>query len=273
MSSNRSPSFPLIADTVRSHRRGIVVWILGGTAAMYAIAAGFASEVARYEGGARAMAASVEAGADALRLLRWPAERLDTVGGYLTYHNITLFMLFLALYAGAQGVGAIRGAEPRHTVDAHRRHRPFTHGRRPRPHHRVRHHPRADLGRLRRRAGPVHGRRRANPTSPGRSSPRARAARAPSSPTDSDSLVSQIAGTLAGANGVTALILTVLYLLTNVSDQIGPLGVVRFVSPFHYFNQSRALVPGHGFSIAAFLIVAGHGGRARRRRGLGVPAA
>src|SRR5664280_2398296 len=42
-----------------------------------------------------------------------------------------------------------------------------------------------------------------------------------------------------------------LYLLTNVSDELGPVGVVRFVSPFHYFNASRALVPDHGPDLAA----------------------
>lgn len=38
--------------------------------------------------------------------------------------------------------------------------------------------------------------------------------------------------------------LTVLYVGTNVWDQVGALGVLRFVSPFHYVNACRALVPG-----------------------------
>ncbi|MDF2143632.1 hypothetical protein [Knoellia sp. p5-6-4] len=37
--------------------------------------------------------------------------------------------------------------------------------------------------------------------------------------------------------------LTVLYVGTNVSDQIGAPGALRFVSPFHCVNASRALVP------------------------------
>ena len=44
-----------------------------------------------------------------------------------------------------------------------------------------------------------------------------------------------------------------LYLLTNVSDELGPVGVVRFVSPFHYFNASRALVPDHGLDLPSGL--------------------
>ncbi len=107
----------LVTDTVRSHRMGIAVWIVGGSLAMYAIAAGFASEVARFAGGAKAMAASMAAGVEALRLLRWPAERLDTLGGYLTYHNITMYVLFLSLYAAVAGARAVRGLETRHSLE------------------------------------------------------------------------------------------------------------------------------------------------------------
>ena len=98
-------------DTLRAHRWGILAWTAGSAVAMVAIAAGFASEVKRFAGGAQAMAASLQPGAQALRLLRWPAERLDTLGGYLTYHNVTLFVLALSLYAAVQGAHAVRGAE------------------------------------------------------------------------------------------------------------------------------------------------------------------
>jgi len=66
--------------------------------------------------------------------------------------------------------------------------------------------------------------------------------------------VSQLIGTARSAAGVGALIVTVLYLLTNVWDRIGVLGAVRFISPFYYFDESRALVPGHSFSIPAALV-------------------
>jgi ABC-2 type transport system permease protein len=81
VSSTSHPSRALVADTIRSHRWGILVWVGGGAVAMYAIALGFAAEAARLAGGARAMAASLQAGAQALRLLRWRAERLDTLAG------------------------------------------------------------------------------------------------------------------------------------------------------------------------------------------------
>ena len=111
MSSQNQPSRALVVDTVRAHRWGILAWTVGSAAAMYLIALGFASEVSRFAGGAKAMAASLEVGAQALRLLRWPAERLDTLGGYLTYHNVTLYVLFLSLYATMHGARAVRGPE------------------------------------------------------------------------------------------------------------------------------------------------------------------
>jgi len=94
-----SPGQLLIADTIRAHWRGATIWILIGSAVMYVMALALHSELARFEGGPEGLAASVQAGAEAMRLLRWPAERLDTLGGYLTYHNVTLFTYFLSLYA------------------------------------------------------------------------------------------------------------------------------------------------------------------------------
>jgi ABC-2 type transport system permease protein len=57
------------------------------------------------------MATSLQTTVQAMRLLRWPADRLDTRGGFLTYHNVTLFALGLSLYAAVQGARAVRGAE------------------------------------------------------------------------------------------------------------------------------------------------------------------
>ena len=42
-----------------------------------------------------------------------------------------------------------------------------------------------------------------------------------------------------------------LYLFTNVWQELGPAGWARFISPFYYFNASRALVPGYGFDLPA----------------------
>lgn len=254
MSSRTRTSWPLIADTIRAHRRAAIAWILGGTAAMYVIALGFASEVARFEGGARAMAASIEAGAQALRLLRWPPERLDTLGGYVTYHNVTLFVFFLSLYAAVKGVGAVRGAEARGSLDV-----TLATGR-----------SRASV--LRNRAVGFAIVLAAISLGLGLGLALSMVAGGAPDPAGSlltglacgacafvaygiGALVSQLIGTARTASAVSALVVTGLYLLTNVWDQIGPFGAIRFVSPFSYFTESRPLVPGHGFSVPATVIL------------------
>jgi ABC-2 type transport system permease protein len=64
-------------------------------------------------------------------------------------------------------------------------------------------------------------------------------------------LVSQLTSRSRTASGVSAAVLVTLYVLTNLWEELGPLGVVRFVSPFHWANASRALVPGHGLDLPA----------------------
>ena len=64
-----------------------------------------------------ALCDSVLPAAEAMRPLRWPAERLDTLGGYLTYHNIVLFSLFLSVYAAMQGARALRRVEDRGALE------------------------------------------------------------------------------------------------------------------------------------------------------------
>jgi ABC-2 type transport system permease protein len=254
VSSISHPSRVLVADTVRGHRWGILVWVVGGAVAMYAIALGFAAEAARFAGGAKAMAASLQAGAQALRLLRWPAERLDTLGGYLTYHNLTLFVLFLSLYGAIQGANAIRGGEAMGLGEellATGRSRPriiwdravgFA----------------VTLGLI--GAGLGLG--------------LAASMAAGGQPDLGGSLITALAGGLAGlaayglgvlvsqltssvraGKAVAAALVAALYVLTNVWEELGAAGAVRFVSPFFYFNQSRALVPGEGLDLAASLVL------------------
>ena len=107
----------LVLDTVRAHRIGALAWVVGGGLAMFGMAVALATEMDDFPGGAAGLAASVMAGAEALRPLRWPAERLDTLGGYLTYHNVTLYTFALAIYGLVQGARAIRGDEERGSLE------------------------------------------------------------------------------------------------------------------------------------------------------------
>src|SRR5512134_3825305 len=119
LSSNRRPEprrWALVAATLRGHRFAVALWVLGGSSFMYVMAMALAQEMAQFPGGADAFAASLRPGAEALRPMRWPADRLDTLGGYLTYHNFTLYTLLLSVYAAVQGSRAVRGSEERHSL-------------------------------------------------------------------------------------------------------------------------------------------------------------
>jgi ABC-2 type transport system permease protein len=67
--------------------------------------------------------------------------------------------------------------------------------------------------------------------------------------------VSQLTPAARVGTGIAALAVTGLYLLTNVWDEIGPVGVLRYFSPFYAFDFSRALVPGHGLHVPSSLLM------------------
>lgn len=229
---------------------GIVAWVLGGAAAMLFMGLALAQEMRDFPGGAQALAASVLPAAEAMRPLRWPAERLDTLGGYMTFHNVMLFQGFLAIYAAIQGSRAIRGAEDSHALEqvlATGWSRPAY----------LRDRAAGFLAALALMAvGMAAG---------------VAAALAAGGEADLGGsfitmsavglcgfvayalavLVSQLVRTARAAAGISAMILIALYVGTNVWEEIGPLGAVRFVSPFYYANFSRALVPGYGLDLAA----------------------
>ncbi|WP_063013476.1 ABC transporter permease subunit [Nocardia nova] len=255
--SSTPPSLWLVADTVRAHRRGTVAWILGSALAMTAIASGFRSETARFAGGARGMADSMQPGVQAMRLLRWPADRLDTLGGYLTYHNVTLLVLFLTLYSALQGAGAVRGAEAGHAVEVL-----LSTGQ-------------SRLRLVRDRAlgfaavlaviglGLGLGLAAAmavggDSNVPGSLSTGLGCAACAFAGYAIGTLTGQLAPTPRTASAVAALIVVALYLYTNVWERFGSPALLRFVSPFYYFTDFRALVPGIGFDPASLVaIVAG----------------
>ena len=101
----------------REQRASLIAWIIGGSAAMYFEAAAIAAELRDFPGGAKALAASVTPTIEAIRILRWPADRLDTLGGYLAYHNVTLVSYFIAIYLAIRGAKVIRHLEESGTAD------------------------------------------------------------------------------------------------------------------------------------------------------------
>lgn len=245
----------LIADTLRAHRTGIILWVVAGAAAQVATTSMLAQEFRTTPGGAAALAPSVEAAAQALRVLRWPAERLDTLGGYITYHNVLLIPLALGLYAAIAGAQAIRGAEAGGSLEEVL----ATGWRR--------------WAVLRDRALGFLAATVLIALGIGAGTAIGLAAGGESDVVGSfvtigeaalcaftfyalAVLVAQLTRTARTAAGVTALVMTALYVFTNVWDKAGPLAVARFISPFFYFQQSRVLVPGHVIDLAATVALA-----------------
>lgn len=241
-------------DTVRAHRVGVLAWVVGGGLAMFGTAIALATEMDDFPGGPAALADSVMAGAEALRPLRWPAERLDTIGGYLTYHNVTLYTFALALYGVVQGARAIRGDEERGSMEE-----VLATG-----------HPRMAVVRDRAlgfalviavicmglgvavAAGLAVG---GEPDLGGSLITMGTSGLVALVAYALGMLAAQLVGSSRAAGGVGAAGLTVLYVATNMGERLGPAAGVRFVSPFHYANQSRALVPGYGLDVVASLVL------------------
>jgi ABC-2 type transport system permease protein len=221
---------------------------------MFGTAIALATEMEDFPGGAAALADSVMAGAEALRPLRWPAERLDTIGGYLTYHNVTLYTFALALYGVVQGARAIRGDEERGSLEE-----VLATG-----------HPRMSVVRDRAigfalviaaicmglgvavAAGLAVG---GEPDLGGSLITMGTAGLVALVAYGLGLLAAQLVGSSRAAGGVGAAALSVLYVATNMGERLGPAAGVRFVSPFHYANQSRALVPGYGLDVVASLVL------------------
>lgn len=244
----------LVRDTLRCHRAGALAWSVGGGLAMLGTAAALAAEMADFPGGPTGLAASVSAGAEAMRLLRWPAERLDTLGGYLTYHNVILFNLFLAIYGVVQGARDIRGAEERgaleevlatgHTRAAVVRDRAIGFALV------------AGLIGLGIGVGLAVGLAAGDePDLAGALITTGTSGLVAFAGYALGMLLSQVVGSVRMAGGIGSVLLCALYVATNVEDDLGPLGLVRYLSPFHWANQSRALVPGHGADLAATAVL------------------
>ena len=200
------------------------------------------------------MAASVAASAEAMRPMRWPAERLDTLGGYLTYHNVLLFNLLLAVYGAVVGAKVLRGAEERHAAEEVR------------------------AGGVSRRAllvgrtagfvlvalmvssGPAVGTALGMA---GGGEPDLAGAVITCATTGLVMMVGFALGVLAGqvardartAAGLASLLLVVLYLSTTLDGAVAGAPALATASPFTYANRSRALIPGYGLDLGATLVL------------------
>lgn len=232
----------------------MTAWVLGGALAMYVTAVSLAQELHGYAGGPQAFAASLRPGIEAMRVLRWPAERLDTVGGYLWYHNVTLFTLSFAMYGVVQGARALRGAEAQGSLEVI-----------------------LATGRSRRSvllqralgflaamtviwlgfglATAVSLAASDEPSLGGSLVAMGSAALCGLVGYALGLAVAQVTSSARSAAGAGSIVLAALYLVTNVSDQLGPFAGLRVLSPFFYSYASRAMVPGFGLDVPAVLVL------------------
>ena len=221
---------------------------------MSAQALAIAKEMDDFPGGARALAESLAASVEAMRPLRWPAERLDTLGGYLTFHNVVLFNLLLAVYGAVVGAKALRGAEERHAAEEL-------------------------LATGVSRKALLLGRTIgfvlvAALVSTGLAVGTALGMAGGGEPDLVGSVITcattglvavlgfalgvllgQVAHDARAAGGLASLLLVVLYVATNVEGEVSGAGVLAAVSPFTLANRSRALVPGYGLDLSATLVL------------------
>ncbi len=269
MSSNGRPDsrdrLALVVDTLRSQWVTATVWVVGGGIANLVTIMSLKNEMDSFAGGPQALAASVTPAAEAMRPLRWPAERLDTLGGYFTYHNLTLITLFLTIYGAIQGTRAIRGAEDRHVLEE-------------------------ILSTGRSRASVVRDRSigflvTATYIAVGLGMGVAIGLALAGEPNLTGALaalvgpglgilvgygigilLAQLTASARSASGLASALLVGLYVVENIWVDLGWFAWLRFISPFHYINLSRTLVPGHRVdlggsailvAVAAALVAAG----------------
>lgn len=189
-----------------------------------------------------------------MRPISGPAERLDTYGGYVTYHNASYVALFLALWAAIQGARAIRGWEERGTVEVW-----LSTGR-----HR--------LALLTQRwagflvalvaislgiaAGYWAGTAAARASDwEGAGIVALETALVAATFFAAALLISQLTKAARSGAGFTTIAMLAMYLTANMYPDLGGFAWLRFLSPFFYFQQSRALVPGHSMDAAATAIL------------------
>lgn len=237
------------------HRWGTLVWVLAASALFLYFGFAYAASVASIEGGAAALGASVVPVAQSMRVLMGPSDRLDTYGGYLTYHNTGALALGLALWALIQGARAVRGREERGVLELW-----LATGRR-----RLAIVLDQWLGFLLAlaviAAGLAAG---VGAGTVGAGAPAwgaavlvaVEAALVAAAFFGAGLLLSQLTRSARAGAGLAALAMVALYLLTNVASDLGPLRAMRFLSPFFYYQQSRVMVPGHGLDPLATGVLA-----------------
>ena len=244
----------LVLGALRERRATVAAWLIGGAIAMYFEAIAIAAELRDYPGGPKVLAEQIAPTIEGLRIIRWPADRLDTLGGYLAYHNITLFNYFLALFAAVQGARLIRHLEESGDINLY-------------------------LSATTSRSKLIYSRSFAYflaqiLISLGLGFGTALALNASGEPATSAAIITLLAGGIAvlpifglaliisqfvrnarTASGITSIIVTTLYVLSNIADKFSWLEPIKYLTPFYYANLSRPVIPGFSANYSSWLLM------------------
>lgn len=239
----RNQNLAIILSALREKKATITAWFITGAVAMYFEAIAIAAELRDYPGGAAELARSIAPTIEGMRIIRWPADRLDTLGGYLSYHNVVLFNYFLGLFAAVQGARLIRHLEENGQIN-------FL------------------LSATATRSKLIWLRSLAYFISQivislGLGAGTAFAMAASNEANNYGSFITLLAGGICifpffglgllisqfvknsrTASGLTTIFVTLVYILGNIGDKYGWLTWIKYISPFHYANLSRPLIPG-----------------------------
>jgi ABC-2 type transport system permease protein len=115
MAASRGRS--LVPWAIRSHRSGALGLGLGLGLLVVITGPSYVAAAKAIAGGLQTLAAQGEPVARQFAFLTGPVERLDTVGGYLSYKVFGSVALLVALYAAVQGAQVIRGSEAKGLVE------------------------------------------------------------------------------------------------------------------------------------------------------------
>lgn len=111
MSTVRKAPPDLLRWSLRSHLLGAVA-LGAGTGLLHLVTApAYAAAGRLLPGGLARVAADAAPLAKSLEVLTGPADRLDTIAGYISYKVFPTTALMFAIYAAVQGTRALRGAE------------------------------------------------------------------------------------------------------------------------------------------------------------------
>ncbi len=251
---DRARSRSLIPWAIRSHRVGAVALGVGFGVLVAILAPAYLAAAKAISGGLSALAAQAQPFAQSFQLLTGPVDRLDTIGGYLSYKVFPDIALLLAIYGAVQGAQVIRGSESRGLLDlwlaAGRTRIAIMRDRvagflMPLAVVVVLVYAGTDLGGALSHASlvlPALGQCAAVGLVAMFAFAVALA-------------VAQLCHTARAAAGITSAYLVASFFVANMESQLGGVAFLQYLSPFHYYVTSRTLVPGIAFDWASMLLL------------------